>query len=446
MSTLDWYFDLAVQALLGMDILSRKKRTMVVTRTPARLQEEETEESEIKINECGVQSHELDDVHLDWLFSDEDSVHGPDMDEDDDVHREDTAHDEDASLDQLHNVSGELISQYQKNDNSLAGVRDKALTSVKSHELDDVHLDWVFSDEDSNHDPDEDEYDDVYREDTADDEDDDDDVHRDDTANDEDPSLDQLPNVSVELISQYQKNDSSLDGVRDKALTSESAAEGTDTAVFCECRSLKRKWKSSDRDKYGFHLALPKQLSQAVEGLAHDRQLAGHRGMEKTMARITNTLYWTGMFGDIQRHCHKKVKSSHDKNSSKKEFRNGVDFLVLLPSDTSKMKARWKGPYHVVCKKVTGVNYEINVGGRRRQVTYHSNLLRQYKRALLLTATVCFEFDGGGLIKPNDAKVKAMADFPPVKKIQMLMNCHVLESKVVYFSFILIWTNLNEDS
>ena len=94
------------------------------------------------------------------------------------------------------------------------------------------------------------------------DEDEDDDVHREDTAGDEDPSLDQLPNVSGELmISQYQKNDNSLAGVRDKALTSESAAEGTDTAVFCECRSLKRKLKSSDREKYGIHLALPKQLS-----------------------------------------------------------------------------------------------------------------------------------------------------------------------------------------
>ena len=152
-----------------------------------------------------------------------------------------------------------------------------------------------------------------------------------------------------------------------------------------------------------------------MEGLAQDRQLVGHQGMEKTTARITTALYWPGIFGDIQRHCHKKVKSSHDKNSRKREFRKGVDFLVLLPSDTSKMKARWKGPYHVVCKKVTGVNYEINVGGRRRKVTYYSNLLRQYKKALLLIATVCFEFDGGGQIKPNDAKVKAMADFPPVK-------------------------------
>ncbi|KAL3863187.1 hypothetical protein ACJMK2_004954, partial [Sinanodonta woodiana] len=127
--------DLAAQALLGMDILRTTKRTMVVTRMQAKTQKEEAEESEIKINECGVQSHEMNDVHLDWLFSDEDSKHGPDEDEydevhredtaddeddDDDVHREDTANDEDPSLDQLPNVSGELIFQYQKNDNSLA--------------------------------------------------------------------------------------------------------------------------------------------------------------------------------------------------------------------------------------------------------------------------------------------------------------------------------------
>ncbi|KAL3881238.1 hypothetical protein ACJMK2_027694 [Sinanodonta woodiana] len=134
--------------------------------------------------------------------------------------------------------------------------------------------------------------------------------------------------------------------------------------------------------------------------------------MEKTTARITAALYWPEMFGDIQRHCHKKVKSSHDKNSRKRKFRPGDEVLVLLQSDTSRMKARWKRPYNVICKKVIGVNYKINVGGRRRQVTYHSNLLRQYKKALLLTATICFEFDGGGQIKLNDAKVRAMADLP----------------------------------
>ena len=80
-----------------------------------------------------------------------------------------------------------------------------------------------------------------------------------------------------------------------------------------------------------------------------------------------------------------KIKTWYDKQARFREFDPGDEVLVLLPSDTSKMKAMWKGPYRVV-RKISDVNYQINVGGRRGIVTYHINMLRKYNRSVLFTS------------------------------------------------------------
>ena len=82
-----------------------------------------------------------------------------------------------------------------------------------------------------------------------------------------------------------------------------------------------------------------------------------------------------------------KIKEWYDKNARHREFRPGEEVLILLPSDASKMKAQWKGPYRIV-ERVGDVNYKVNVGGRRRVVTYHVNLLRKYKRPILTVTAI----------------------------------------------------------
>ncbi|PJE77626.1 hypothetical protein CI610_03449 [invertebrate metagenome] len=76
-----------------------------------------------------------------------------------------------------------------------------------------------------------------------------------------------------------------------------------------------------------------------------------------------------------------KTKQWYDRNATVRELRPGDEVLLLLPSDSSKMVAQWKGPYRVV-RKVNDVNYEVNVGGRRKRVVYHINLLRKYNKAV----------------------------------------------------------------
>ena len=59
-----------------------------------------------------------------------------------------------------------------------------------------------------------------------------------------------------------------------------------------------------------------------------------------------------------------KMKASYDRNTRKRNFSPGDEVLVLLPTESSKMTATWKGPFRVV-RKLSDVNYQVNVGARR---------------------------------------------------------------------------------
>ncbi|KAL3863265.1 hypothetical protein ACJMK2_005030 [Sinanodonta woodiana] len=77
-----------------------------------------------------------------------------------------------------------------------------------------------------------------------------------------------------------------------------------------------------------------------------------------------------------------KIKALYDRDTRTREFSPGDEVLILLPSSSSKMKAQWLGPYYVV-----------SVPDRRGTVTYHVNLLRKYKHAVLMT-TQGYDNDG----------------------------------------------------
>ena len=52
--------------------------------------------------------------------------------------------------------------------------------------------------------------------------------------------------------------------------------------------------------------------------------------------------------------------------------------LVLLPTRTEKLLAKWNGPYKVL-RKVGRVNYEVEVpGGRKEKKLFHVNMLKPW--------------------------------------------------------------------
>lgn len=71
-----------------------------------------------------------------------------------------------------------------------------------------------------------------------------------------------------------------------------------------------------------------------------------------------------------------ELVSENCKEARKREFAEGDQLLVLLPTITNKLIAKWQGPY-LVKAKVTSVSYEIDLSDRKkRQHIFYVNMLK----------------------------------------------------------------------
>ncbi|KAL5479791.1 hypothetical protein EMCRGX_G023369 [Ephydatia muelleri] len=71
-------------------------------------------------------------------------------------------------------------------------------------------------------------------------------------------------------------------------------------------------------------------------------------------------------------------KTWYDKHARLRSFEPGDKVLVLLPTDTSKFLAQWKGPYPVV-KRVSDVLHEVDmIGTQKRNCIFHINMLKRW--------------------------------------------------------------------
>ena len=72
----------------------------------------------------------------------------------------------------------------------------------------------------------------------------------------------------------------------------------------------------------------------------------------------------------------KRQKAIYDRKSRKRELNVGDRVLVLQPTSTFKLFAKWDGPW-VVTRKLNAVNYEIDMG--RRKTVLHINLFKKWE-------------------------------------------------------------------
>ena len=73
-----------------------------------------------------------------------------------------------------------------------------------------------------------------------------------------------------------------------------------------------------------------------------------------------------------------RQKHWYDQKARHREFQEGDQVLVLLPTSANKLLARWQGPYEVR-KRVGRVNYQIEMHDRRkRRRIFHVNMLRKF--------------------------------------------------------------------
>lgn len=65
-----------------------------------------------------------------------------------------------------------------------------------------------------------------------------------------------------------------------------------------------------------------------------------------------------------------------------REFSPGQEVLLLLPSNSNALEAKWQGPFKVN-RKVGLVDYEIETDHKGRKLkVYHVNLLKEFKKEL----------------------------------------------------------------
>ena len=78
------------------------------------------------------------------------------------------------------------------------------------------------------------------------------------------------------------------------------------------------------------------------------------------------------------RQAQQKQKTWYDKRSRETQFEVGDKVLVLLPTRTEKLLAKWKGPYNVI-RKVGKVNYELEIMDERKgRKLFHVNMLNKW--------------------------------------------------------------------
>ena len=76
----------------------------------------------------------------------------------------------------------------------------------------------------------------------------------------------------------------------------------------------------------------------------------------------------------------KKQKQWYDVKAKVREFKPEDEVLLLLPSSSISLEAKWLGPYKVV-RKMGPVDYEIEMGDRRKKrKIFHVNLLKEFVR------------------------------------------------------------------
>ena len=106
--------------------------------------------------------------------------------------------------------------------------------------------------------------------------------------------------ITEELI-ELQKADETIEKYWD---LSKQPSDINKKVSFIEKKGiLYRSYSDKRGDEIRLQLVVPEKLRQRILSTAHDTLLGGHRGVAKTLDRVTSEFYWPGMHDDIRRYC-----------------------------------------------------------------------------------------------------------------------------------------------
>ena len=80
---------------------------------------------------------------------------------------------------------------------------------------------------------------------------------------------------------------------------------------------------------------------------------------------------------DELRKSSKRYKQYADSKAKDRQFQQGDEVLLLLPSDSNKLIMQWQGPFQIM-GKLNPFDYRVRVKGKLK--TYHGNMLKKYFR------------------------------------------------------------------
>ena len=99
----------------------------------------------------------------------------------------------------------------------------------------------------------------------------------------------------------------------------------------------------------------------------------------------------------------RQQKRWYDRTAVERTFQAGDQVLVLLPSETSKLLARWQGPYKVL-RHVGKVDYLVDMHDKRkRKRILHVNMLQRWYERSIETSYAAEEVSDG--LEENDVPV-----------------------------------------
>ena len=70
-------------------------------------------------------------------------------------------------------------------------------------------------------------------------------------------------------------------------------------------------------------------------------------------------------------------KQWYDRKAREYQLKSGDQVLLLLPDSSQKFHQKWQGPF-AVTRKISDVNYEVEMGPEGVRKIYHINLLKKW--------------------------------------------------------------------
>ena len=112
-----------------------------------------------------------------------------------------------------------------------------------------------------------------------------------------------------------------------------------------------------------------------------------------------------------------KQKQWYDKSARSRKFSMDDQVLVLLPTDTNKLIAKWQRPYQVM-KKIGNVNYQIDMHDcRKRKRIFHVNMLRPWYSTV---SNSCFVREASE--DPDDLPLWQLQDDLPASVKELMLG------------------------